>query len=217
VASARTAGLKASDSDYVLPLDADDRLAPGALTRLAAVLDSRPEVDAVWGSYQQFGEAMQVQRTAPFLDPWQVSYQNDLPATALFRRSAVLNVGGWEPTAGGYEDWDLWMALAEAGCRGIGLDEVIYLYRRHGPRRLRESRPRHAHYYRLLKARHPALFAQRRRNWRRSPAPRLLRLALPVIGRLPPGSTAARVLSGAACHLAYRRGVRPLVWRLRSG
>ena len=36
----------------------------------------------------------------------------------MVRREALLDAGGWE-LKGGYEDWDLWMALAERGVRGV--------------------------------------------------------------------------------------------------
>ena len=58
-----------------------------------------------------------------------------------------------------------------------------------------------------IEKRHPDLFAGRRLDWRRSDAPWSLRLALPVIFALPIGADRRRQLSGAACHLARRRGV----------
>jgi len=110
-------GVEATSADYVFPLDADDRLLPGALSALADKLDANPGLALVWGDYQLFGTRHYLQRTADTLDRWQITYQNDLPASALVRRSALLAAGGWE-LRGGYEDWDLWMALAERGERG---------------------------------------------------------------------------------------------------
>jgi glycosyltransferase involved in cell wall biosynthesis len=45
-APARMAGVRATDADYVFPLDADDLVAPLGLERLAAVLDRNPDVAA---------------------------------------------------------------------------------------------------------------------------------------------------------------------------
>src|SRR6201999_2357139 len=101
-------------------------------------------------------------RSRRSLDPWQVSYQTHLPLTALYRREAVLEVGGWE-FQGGYEDWDLWMALAERGWKGIGIPDITGFYRVHGGRRLANSSRRHGERYAKLQARHPRLFAERRR------------------------------------------------------
>jgi glycosyltransferase involved in cell wall biosynthesis len=212
---ARMAGVRASTARYVLPLDADDVLEPGAVRRLADALDADPGAAAAWGSYQRFGDESTVQKTAPDLDPWQVSHQNDLPATALIRREALLQAGGWQ-LRGGYEDWDLWMALAERGWRGIGLDAIVYRYRRAGTRMLHQAAARHAEIYEELLRRHPRLVAARRRNWRRSRAPLLLRLGLPAVALLPISADRRRLAGGVVAHLAHRRGVRVLLRRIRE-
>ena len=140
-APARMAGVRATDADYVFPLDADDLVAPRGLERLAAVLDCNPEVAASWGSIQSFGQVEHMHRSRSTLDPWQVSYQNHLPICSLYRRTALLDAGGWQ-LPGGYEDWDLWMSLAERGWKGIGIPEVTALYRTQSGRRLSRSSER---------------------------------------------------------------------------
>jgi hypothetical protein len=93
-------GVRATSADYIFPLDADDLLAPGGLRRLATVLDRHPEAAAAWGSVQCFGALEYVHRSRPSLDPWQVSYQNHLPIGCLYRRSALLEAGGWQLPGG---------------------------------------------------------------------------------------------------------------------
>jgi glycosyltransferase involved in cell wall biosynthesis len=214
-APARMAGLRATRATYALPLDADDRLLPGALRLLRDLLDAHPEAVAAWGSARHFGGIDFVQRSLPTLDPWHVSYQNHLPLSALYRRETVLAIGGWQ-LDGGYEDWDLWMALAEAGHRGIGVPALTGEYRVQPGRRLSDSSSRHAERCARLRERHPRLFAERKRHRRASPAPPLLKLALPVIERLPLGPTPKRLLGGAACYLAYGAGVPTLAARARA-
>jgi len=208
-------GLRASTADYILPLDADDRLLPGALAGLASVLDRDDDLAVAWGDYTLFGDRSYRQYTAEELDQWQIAYQNDLPSCAMIRRSALLAAGGWQ-ASGGYEDWDLWMSLAERSAKGTRVGRVVYEYRQHGTRMLSESATRHGETYELLRSRHPALFADRRAAWRRSRAPLMLRLALPAIYALPLTASARRLLAGAVCHLAYRRGVRLLLRRARG-
>ena len=213
--AARMTGVLAASSDYVFCLDADDRLLPGALAALAEALDSDPELTLAWGDYRLFGERSWHQQTAPSLDPWQISYQNDIPASVLVRRSALLSSGGWE-LRGGYEDWDMLMGLAERGQRGRRVPIVAYEYRQHGPRMLGDSASRHAEIYALLGSRHPRLFANRRKSWRHADAPWSLKLALPAIFALPVGPNRRRLLAGAACHLARRRGLALLLRRTRT-
>jgi glycosyltransferase involved in cell wall biosynthesis len=213
--AARMTGVQATSSDYVFCLDADDRLLPGTLSALASALDDDPGLVLTWGDYRLFGDRDGRQMTAPSLDAWQIAYQNDTPASMLIRREALLAAGGWQ-LGGGYEDWDLLMALAERGARGRRVPIVAYEYRQHGVRMLGESATRHGELYALLRSRHSKLFADRRRAWRRS-EPLALRLALPAIFALPIGSNRRRLLAGAACHLARRRGLASLLRRVRSG
>ena len=215
VAAARTAGLRATRAPLVLPLDADDVLVPGALALLADALRGSPGTSAAWGWYERMGSENTVQPTAPTLDPWQVSHQNDLPATALFRRETLEAAGGWSDVTG-FEDWDLWMSLAERGVCGIGVPRVVYRYRRAGDRRLEQDTQQEETIMADLLARHPGLVAARRANWRDSQAPLALRLTLPVVARLPLARGRRRLLAGTVAHLAHGRGVRLLLQRIRQ-
>jgi glycosyltransferase involved in cell wall biosynthesis len=214
-APARMTGVRATDADYVFPLDADDLLAVGGLRRLSEVLDRHPDAAAAWGSVRTFGEIEYTDLCRPCLDPWQVSYHNHLPVGSLYRRSALIEVGGWQ-LAGGYEDWDLWMSLAERGWKGIGIPQVTAHYRVQSGRRLSRSSRRHAERYARLRTRHPVLFADRSRHWRSSPAPLLLRLSLPAIDTLPLSPKRKRLLGGAMTHIAYGNSWRMLVARYRA-
>jgi len=214
LAAARMAGVTATSAPFVLAVDADDRLAPEALRELADTLDSEPGLALVWGDYRAFGDRSYRQRTADTLDGWQLSFQNDLPVVVLVRRESLLAAGGWQ-LRGGYEDWDLWLALAERGHRGRRVPVIAFEYRQHGPRMLSESAKRHGETYRVLRERHPELFGRRGKLWRRSPAPLSLRLALPLLELLPLSRHRKRLAGGLACHLAHRRGIADLWWRLR--
>ena len=136
-----------------------------------------------WGDQRVFGEIELTQRRAAALDPWAITYSNRL-TEGLIRREALFDAGGWELSVG-FEDWDLYMGLAEAGWGGRRVDAVTYLYRIASSRMLTSARLQHDDLYRQMRERHPRLFAERARNWRRSSAPLHMRLALPLIARLP--------------------------------
>jgi hypothetical protein len=80
------------------------------------------------------------------------------------------------------------LALAERGHDGVRVDRTIARYRLHESRRWADNRAGHEAIFEELRARHPALFAARRANWRRSRAPLRARLLLPLVGALPLGS-----------------------------
>ena len=192
--AARMVGVYETTAPYIFFLDADDVLAPGALPTLAGVLDAEHGAVAVWGDGVTFGEMAVRFRKNESLDPWLLSYVNVLPSAAAFRRTKLLEVGGFaEKVVPGHEDWDLWMALAERGYRGIHVPVDIGYYRVHGTRRWRVVTQKRDAIFAELKERHPLLFEKRRENKKLSPAPHRLKLALPVIERLTFLPTRVRV------------------------
>lgn len=181
---ARMTGVAATGAPYVYPLDADDETMPGSLRLLADALDADPGADLAWGDQQLFGDFELVSPRARVLDPWAITHVNGLPVSTMVRREALMEAGGWR-LKGGYEDWDLWMGLAERGRRGVHVGVPTHRYRIHGQRMLADTRDRHAEQFGLLRERHPALFAGRRRAWLRSRAPLAMRLLVPLADALP--------------------------------
>jgi glycosyltransferase involved in cell wall biosynthesis len=186
VAAARMTGVHATTAPYVTALDADDIGAPGALAALADALDAHPEADVAWGDVQNFGEDRTLRRLGRTLDPWLITYVNELPVDAMVRREALLDAGGWQ-LRGGYEDWDLWMTLAESGRTGIHVPVLTGWYRVRASRSFATAERSHEVHLRTLVDRHPRLFADRRKNRKHSPAPLRCKLLLPLLDRLPLG------------------------------
>ena len=213
VAAARMAGVRATSAPYVYALDADDELAPGALADLADALDRDPEAVAAWGDVESFGTASVYHTPSRTLDPWRITYLNDLPGTSLFRRRSLLEVGGWQ-LRDGYEDWDLWMAFAERGWHGVYVPRLMFRYRRHDePRLWRAAAAAHERRYAELRRRHRALFERRVENRRRSRTAWPLKVLLPVVDALPGVSRGLKqrifhVANDPRAWLAFRRSRR---------
>jgi glycosyltransferase involved in cell wall biosynthesis len=184
LSAARMAGVHNTSAPYVFVLDADDRIEPASLTALADALDAHPSARAAWGDERTFGRAEVLVPQGRDLDPWLITYLNEWPATAMFRREAILESGGWE-LRGGYEDWDLWMTFAERGWTGIHVPTIVANYRLHAGRMLGDSVKRHGDIYASLRRRHARLFAERAANRSGSPAPRRAKVLFPVIDALP--------------------------------
>jgi glycosyltransferase involved in cell wall biosynthesis len=184
LSAARMRGVAETAARFVLPLDADDAIAPGAVAALADALDRQPAAAMAWGDVEIWGEFDLPLRIGRRLDPWLVAHLNTLPVASLVRRSALLEVGGWQ-LRNGYEDWDLWMSFAEAGWRGVYVPTPALRYRRRGGRMLDDCVPRHDELVAELRSRHPKLYRARGRNWLRSRAPLRDRLVFPAIAALP--------------------------------
>ncbi len=214
--AARMTGVLVTSSDYVFCLDADDRLLPGALEKLAAALDGDPGLALAWGAPGSLASAAGARRQH------RLSIRGrSATKTTCRRRCWSAAQRSWRPEggscAGDQQDWDVLMGLAERGGRGIRVPIVVYEYRQHGVRMLGESATRHGEIYALLRSRHGSLFADRRRAWRRADVPWPLKLALPIIFALPIGPNRRRLLAGAASGLARRRGLALLLRRIKSG
>jgi len=215
LSSARMAGVEATGAGYVFALDADDMVAPRSLSRLADQLDAQPGLQLVWGDLRIFGDWDQEHRTGKSLDPWLITYINELPVAGLIRREALLEAGGWQ-LASGWEDWDLWQTLAERGAQGSRVPGVCLLYRRHGIRMSDDAALRRAELLEVLRQRHPDLYASRRANWRRSRSPLLLRLTVPAIEVLPVGRYVKDRVEWLASDLAHRRPLVAILTRSLS-
>lgn len=183
LSQARMTGIAATESPYVFPLDADDLAHEGALALMADRLDAAPEAAVCFGDYLEFGDRDLLRAVPDTLDPFRVAYTNEYPSSALFRRDALLAAGGWTLKGYGYEDWDLWMTLAERGAAGVhaGLGLPTYSRRIHGRRMLDTVKRHHVEYYRILRTRHPKLFSELPDHRRASAMPLLRKLAYPVV------------------------------------
>jgi glycosyltransferase involved in cell wall biosynthesis len=162
VARARAAGVAATSAPYVFPLDADDLAIEGHIARAADRLDADPAAAACVGDYEEFGTDTIIRVVPDVLDPYRVAYTNEYAITALMRRTVLERYGGWRdpsPTARGYEDWHVWMDLAEGGEKIVHLGGLLYRRRMHAPGLDVKQRERHAELYRALRDEHPMLFA----------------------------------------------------------
>ncbi len=93
-AAARSAGVAASSAPFVLALDADDTLCPGALDALAGALARDPDAALAWGDAWLVGTVSGRQPTPGALDPWRITFRNEIHAAALVRRSPSSGWGG---------------------------------------------------------------------------------------------------------------------------
>lgn len=190
ISAARTTGRLHTHAPYVFTLDADDLVMPGVLRVMADRLDTHPDAIACYGDYEVFGTATFKRQVPLTIDPFRLAFRNELTATALFRRSVLEAVNAWEPVVPGatghddfFEDWHLWMTLAERGAVGLHLGREVVVYRRrlHGGRLTEAGKARRREQYSRLKERHPGLFGRLREHRRQSDVPTLVKLLYPVV------------------------------------
>jgi glycosyltransferase involved in cell wall biosynthesis len=162
VCAARNAGLARVQTPYAIVVDADDRLAPGALDAMRAPLDADPGLGYAYGTMRFFG-AWEGELRFPDYDAYRLLYRHTIGLSALMRREVVGDTGGFDPAFQGYEDWELWVNALAHGWRGRRVDAVTLEYRRHHPggdSKLAEDRRRYRHHYAALRRKHARLYAE---------------------------------------------------------
>lgn len=129
VQSARNAGIKAAKAEYILPLDADNKIAPSFLSQALEVLESNERVGVVYSDYKTFGEREE-ERVLLDFDPTVFFAVNYIDNCSVFRKSVWEKIGGYDVDIPfGYEDWDLWMGFYDLGFHFHHLNEFLFHYR----------------------------------------------------------------------------------------
>ncbi len=132
LAAARNTGIQNSSGGLVLPVDADDKLAPTYLEKVSALLVNDHEYIAAYPDFYAF-DAREGPIQLPVRDVAALLVNQWIPGPGtLFRRSVWEQAGGYcDELRAGNEDWDFWLSAAEHGLKVGHLPEPLYYYRQH--------------------------------------------------------------------------------------
>ena len=135
LAAARNAGLRASHGEYVVFLDADDRLLPNHLETGLRGFDHQPSAALVIGDYRYFGaEGLEHQHNCgETSDMYARILRGGFPGsvhTVMVRRAILDKVGAFRTSLRSAEDHDLWLRIAR--CAPVYCHhELVAEYRRY--------------------------------------------------------------------------------------
>jgi glycosyltransferase involved in cell wall biosynthesis len=142
-AAARQEGLASlADCDWVALLDADDAWEPGKLAAQRHALERHPDAVVCFGSATAVGaDGRPTGERLPGLPAGLLTADELAPAlyesnpiptsSALVRRDALVDAGGFAGPAPLASDWDLWLRLAARGGAFLCQPEARVRYRRH--------------------------------------------------------------------------------------
>ena len=131
LSAARNAGIAAAAGRYVVPLDSDDLLSEGFLGPAVDALRRNPDLGYVAGYLRYFGLLDYTHVPAGYVPHLSLVVNTHVRATALFKREALMSIGGYDIALPAFEDWDLHVRLALAGYPSDILPLEGHLYRRH--------------------------------------------------------------------------------------
>jgi glycosyltransferase involved in cell wall biosynthesis len=150
--AARNHAVSLGTGDLFTFLDADDRLAPGALERLVDVLEADSTLEAVYGHVREFVSPDVDPEARAKLRPPIDRIAGCLPTNMLMRRESFLRVGQF-PThlrVGVTVDWSA--RAAETEMPTTLLDDVLFERRLHANNNGIREREHRSHYLHVVKA-----------------------------------------------------------------
>ena len=131
VVYARNKAIQMTSAEYILPLDADDKIAPSYVEKAVKILEENPNIGIVYSRARIFGIKNKEWKLAEFSRE-DILYKNCIFSSALFRKRDFEKIGGYkEYMKDGWEDWDLWLSFIEAGFEVHRIDEVLFFYRKY--------------------------------------------------------------------------------------
>jgi glycosyltransferase involved in cell wall biosynthesis len=172
LAAARNAGLARSSGDFIVFLDADDRLKPEALDVGRRELLAHPECALVWGYCVRISEHGQPLPTVPpppvVDDPYEMLLRSNFiwtPAVAMFRRWMGAPLMRFDPAFDAAADYELYLRIARTFPMH-GHTAVVAEYRLHGASMSRNAAVMLTSTMEVLRAQRP--YVARRRAYARA-------------------------------------------------
>jgi len=190
-AAARNTGVRLAKGEYILPLDADNRIRIPYIYKGIEILDQHHDVAVVYGDVEHFGEEINaleelpafnvpyeaisfengfraVQRVPDFNLSWLINH-NYIDTCAVFRKSVWAECGPYDINMpfGCYDDWDLWLSIAKKRYRFYHIPEILFEYRVRPISLSTASRSEEKNkvVYHYLASKHAALFPKEYRSY----------------------------------------------------
>jgi hypothetical protein len=144
LSGARNTGIRHATGSFLSYLDSDDLFLPEKLALLVNKFESEPELGLVAGQaclIDEKGQSLGLifDEEIP-RDPTLLLLHNPLHVgSVMVRRAWQECVGFFDETLRSYEDWDMWLRLARAGCKMGWVDQPVSQYRFHQAQMTRDG------------------------------------------------------------------------------
>ena len=124
--------LKISLGEFILLMDHDDLISPNTLFEVVKELNEKPQSDLIYYDEDKVSADGRSRR-----DPWfkPSAYSPDLLISnnylmhAVIRKELVKELGGFDPSLDGAQDWDLSLKIVERTRQIVHIPKVLYHWR----------------------------------------------------------------------------------------
>lgn len=136
VARTRNHGIGESTGSYIVPLDADDTIAPTYVEKLLPVIRADRTLGVVYSKLRAV-TSDGFESISAWPEEWDFDWQlrggNQIPTCCMFRKKMWERLGGYNPRAcpqgAGWEDADLWTRMGEFGWKAkLATEEPLFIY-----------------------------------------------------------------------------------------
>jgi len=128
-AKARNQAIQSSTGKYILPLDADNKIAKPFIKEAIEILEKRPEIKIVSSDLEIFG----LYKGKLKFDEFSIELllcKNLMECASIYRRSDYDKTIGYNPNMKAtFEDWDFWLSLLETGGEVYQIRKYYVSYR----------------------------------------------------------------------------------------
>lgn len=133
VVKSKNLAIEKCSGDYILPVDADDKIAPTFVEKAVKILNEDDEIRIVYSRVMFFGYKHKEFKLEAF-NPNRIIFSNCMPNTAVYRKSDFVSVGGYKDyMKDGWEDWNMWLSILEIAPNkekfAYRIDEFMLFYR----------------------------------------------------------------------------------------
>jgi len=128
--AARNYGIKNSNGQYILPLDADDMIHPEYIQTCVSILKNNKNVSPVYCDTLHMGQMQGIEKRPE----WSLERLIQGPFIvncSMFTRESFDKCEGYDETMKGWEDYDLWIRMAKNGYMGKRIPKALFMYFHH--------------------------------------------------------------------------------------
>lgn len=129
---ARNVAISAASGKYILPLDADDLIAPTYAEKAIEYLEQHPQTKLVYCKAKYFGDRNDEWKATEYKYE-DIIFENCIFCSCIYRREDYDETKGYNPNMiYGSEDWDFLLSILKPEDEVYCIPEVLFFYRKHG-------------------------------------------------------------------------------------